>query len=292
MQVNILKDLSEVANYNLENFPLYARKGLLSSYPNYSALCHWHPDLEFNYVINGEMDFYVAGKTLTIHAGECIFVNSNLLHYGYSLKKKECEMICVLISPALFNVYSYINDKYLVNFVNNDAIDTFIMSKNIPYEANVINSIINIYELLNNYAAGNEIKAITEMWNILYLLSTNLKVDNNKDKVINYERESLTKMIAYIEKTYMHECNIKNIATMGQVCRNKCFEIFKKHFHTTPSTFVMMYRLKKSIDLFNSNMSLTEIAYACGFCSASHYAKCFKDYYKISPKEYRNKLNN
>ena len=60
----------------------------------------------------------------------------------------------------------------------------------------------------------------------------------------------------------------------------------------TPYTFLMMYRLKKSIDLFNSNMSLTEIAYACGFCSASHYAECFKEYYKISPKEYRNKLNN
>ena len=60
----------------------------------------------------------------------------------------------------------------------------------------------------------------------------------------------------------------------------------------TSSTFVMMYRLKKSIDLFNNNMSLIESAYACGFCSASHYAKCFKDYYKISPKEYRNKLNN
>lgn len=40
-------DSSETVAYNNPLFPAYIRYGILSRYPDYSAVSHWHADLEF-----------------------------------------------------------------------------------------------------------------------------------------------------------------------------------------------------------------------------------------------------
>lgn len=39
-------DSSETVAYNTPLFPAYIRYGILSSYPDYSTVGHWHKDLE------------------------------------------------------------------------------------------------------------------------------------------------------------------------------------------------------------------------------------------------------
>ena len=41
-------DFSETVAYNNPLFPAYVRYDILSCYPNYSAISHWHEDLEFS----------------------------------------------------------------------------------------------------------------------------------------------------------------------------------------------------------------------------------------------------
>ena len=49
-------DSSESLHYNYKDLPIYTRKDYLSNY-DYQALIHWHPDLEFIYIVEGKMDF-------------------------------------------------------------------------------------------------------------------------------------------------------------------------------------------------------------------------------------------
>ena len=41
----INSDLSENIQYNNPEIPAYIRKGILSVYPNYSAVSHWHDEV-------------------------------------------------------------------------------------------------------------------------------------------------------------------------------------------------------------------------------------------------------
>ena len=49
-------DFSETVAYNNPLFPAYVRYGLLSTYPDYSAISHWHSDLEFILIKKGKND--------------------------------------------------------------------------------------------------------------------------------------------------------------------------------------------------------------------------------------------
>ena len=55
----------------------------------------------------------------------------------------------------------------------------------------------------------------------------------------------------------------------------------------TSSEFIRSIKLKKAATLLmESGMTVAEIAYQTGFSSPSYFTKCFKEQFKMSPKEY------
>ena len=72
----VMQDASEIVRYDEVGIPLYIREGLLSSYPDHRALCHWHEDIEWVQIRSGQMNYYINGKRVLLNAGEAIIVNS------------------------------------------------------------------------------------------------------------------------------------------------------------------------------------------------------------------------
>lgn len=74
--------------------------------------------------------------------------------------------------------------------------------------------------------------------------------------------------------------------------RMNMYRKFQSVSETTPSEFIKEYRLSKAAELLRtSSKSITEIAYEVGFTSPQYLAKCFKDEYGMTPKQYRNGEN-
>jgi len=58
--------------------------------------------------------------------------------------------------------------------------------------------------------------------------------------------------------------------------------------HRTPFSYLIEYRLAKSVELLlGTERSVTEIALETGFSSASHYCECFRRAYRTTPLQYR-----
>ena len=66
-------DASENVAYNNPDFPAYIKKGQLSRYPDFRAVSHWHDDLEFILILEGQMFYDVNGQKISLQAGEGIF---------------------------------------------------------------------------------------------------------------------------------------------------------------------------------------------------------------------------
>ena len=77
-------DLSENVAYNNPVFPAYIKRGQLSNYPDFRAVSHWHDDLEFILILEGQMSYDVNGQKLYLQAGEGILVNRRCFDYAYS----------------------------------------------------------------------------------------------------------------------------------------------------------------------------------------------------------------
>ena len=63
-------DLSENVAYIHPSFPVYVKKAVLSSYPDYSAMSHWHEDWEFIVILSGSMIYHVNGNLIELSTGD------------------------------------------------------------------------------------------------------------------------------------------------------------------------------------------------------------------------------
>lgn len=64
--------------------------------------------------------------------------------------------------------------------------------------------------------------------------------------------------------------------------------LFQKNFHLDIHTVYMHLRLEKAnLLLRETNDSVSVVGEKCGFISPSYFAKCYKEYYKFTPKETR-----
>lgn len=101
--IRLNDDYSERVQYNNPDYPIYIRRGLLSTYLEYRAPDHWHDDIEFLCVMSGKMKYNVNGDITEVEEGNGIFVNAGQMHFGFSDEEQECDFFCILLHPVLLS---------------------------------------------------------------------------------------------------------------------------------------------------------------------------------------------
>ena len=82
--------------------------------------------------------------------------------------------------------------------------------------------------------------------------------------------------------------SLEEIADVGSVGKTLCTKLFRTYTSKTPGEYLIHYRIQKSLDLLTyTRDSITDIAYAVGFSSASHYTRTFRDIMGCTPLKYR-----
>ena len=64
--------------------------------------------------------------------------------------------------------------------------------------------------------------------------------------------------------------------------------LFRKNLDSTPTHYYLGLRLRLARQLLlQTSMSVLAVALACGFVSASHFSKCYREYFDKTPREER-----
>jgi AraC-like DNA-binding protein len=91
----------------------------------------------------------------------------------------------------------------------------------------------------------------------------------------------------------MEKISLEEIAAAGNVGKTLCAKLFKKYTSKTPGEYLIYYRIQKSIELLTkTDLNTTEISYATGFSSASHFTKTFREMMGCTPSKFRNDNSN
>lgn len=282
-------DSSETVAYNNPRFPAYVRYGILSSYPDYSAISHWHKDLEFILVKKGSMTYNVNGELIDISENNGIMVNSRQFHYGFSAEHQECEFICILLSPELLEGNDWFYQNYVEHIIENSSYPYLYLDSS-NWQKAILEKLKNLYHSFE----GDSIKALSyfelmeDFISIMKILYEELHIEKQNLTKESDELTSLRNMMAYIEEHFMEHISLESLASAGACCKSRCSLLFKKYLRDTPITYTTKLRLRKSLSaLLDSDACITDIAYEYGFCGASYYCETFQKYYGISPLKYR-----
>lgn len=102
----------------------------------------------------------------------------------------------------------------------------------------------------------------------------------------------LAQAIALMRETLEDPLPATRIAAEIGLSSRQLERLFGKHLNTTPKKYYMDLRLERArLLLLQTEMSVSEVAYGCGFESPGHFARVYKTAYGISPVMQRSRLS-
>jgi transcriptional regulator GlxA family with amidase domain len=94
--------------------------------------------------------------------------------------------------------------------------------------------------------------------------------------------------IAEIEANLAEPLPRAALARAAGLSTRQLERLFRIYLNCTPSQYYLEARLKHAqILLAQTSMPILEVAVACGFASASHFAKCYRSLFSHSPRAER-----
>ena len=290
---------SLVLNENLEEqlprtaqaFPHLACYVEMNRYPGGIVPWHWHPDIEFMYVLQGTVRLSTNNECRTICAGEGAFINSNMLHYqepapGLSVITLNHILDAGLIAGAHKSVYE---QKYVLPIVECRELEMMHFCPSAPGQREILRRIRSAYEAADREEPGYEFAVRNELSAAWYLLFEEAAAVRKSGKLTGSQREErIKKMLLFIHEHYAEKISLEMIAAAASVSGRECLRCFSQNLNTTPFTYLLEYRVRKAAnELQRTGRSVTEIAYSCGFSDTSYFGRTFRKMMGCTPGEYR-----
>ena len=96
--------------------------------------------------------------------------------------------------------------------------------------------------------------------------------------------------ISMIHEHYNDKITISNLAKIARLSRSVFIKKFKEICGLPPLEYITVKRIEAAEQMLaNTQLSILEISFKCGFYDSSHFAKKFMKKNGISPYEYRKK---
>jgi len=98
----------------------------------------------------------------------------------------------------------------------------------------------------------------------------------------------LIQVIQQMEANLEEPLSRGDLADAAGLSSRQMERLFAKYLKKSPARYYVELRLNRArLLLLQTNMSVIDIALACGFVSASHFSKCYRELYGRSPQQER-----
>jgi len=280
---NVLREVTPLSDEDC--FFIIKRHKTEFTYP-----VHIHPEFELNFIENAKGAQRVIGDSMEeIDDLElCLIGNENLEHawMNYHCQSRDIREITIQFHKDMF-LGSLLNKKqfHSISVMFENA------RNGIAFSRPVIEKIKYSLNSLNTSQDG--FYSVMELLNILHELSLDEKsrilsssTFVNKDD--SSESRRVNKVINYLHDNYQHDLRLSDVATYINMSDVSFSRFMKKRTGKNYIEYLNDLRLGiASRDLVDTNKTISEICYKCGFNNLSNFNRLFKKRKGITPKEFR-----
>lgn len=102
----------------------------------------------------------------------------------------------------------------------------------------------------------------------------------------------LVEAVSLMEANLEEPMSLDELAQHVKLSRRQLERLFQKHLNCVPTRHYLELRLARARQLLlQTSMSIVDVAFACGFVSAPHFSKCYRDFFGMPPRDERNRRN-
>ncbi|MCT8997016.1 GlxA family transcriptional regulator [Chelativorans intermedius] len=105
---------------------------------------------------------------------------------------------------------------------------------------------------------------------------------------LGVQNSKVLAIIELMEANLSEPLSLVEIAEAVGLSRRQIERLFRQEMGRSPARYYLEIRLDRARHLLlQSSMPVVEVAVACGFVSASHFSKCYRELYARSPQQER-----
>lgn len=252
---------------------------------------HWHEELQWTVVTSGALTIQVNGTDYRLNQGEAIFINRNLLHVTTQLDDGG-EYVSLNFPDKLLGFFpgSRMEQQFVLPYTSNPFFSAYVLSGDEPWQRELLQRLETAIALIRQKNQPDwEYPLSMELTAIWYLLISHVKKQVKAPiKGFIRKQERIHGMLSFIHAEYRNSIRLADIAASVNVSQGECCRCFQSVVRMSPTQYLLRYRIHRSMDLLNnSSLSITEVAFACGFNDTSYFIQCFKRKTGLTPAEYR-----
>ena len=254
-----------------------------------TAYWHFHPELELHYVNKGHGKRHVGSHISYFNNSQLLLVGSNLPHKGFTkdITNNGKETIIQFKKEFLGDTFFELPEMKDINKLFERA------KKGLLFNPKIKKEIGPKIEDLVNYEGYER---VIQFLNVLHelALSDDYRVLNPEGFNFEAEPQNTAKIdiiFKYVNSNFKNQIPLDDIASEVSMTVPAFCRYFKKVTGKTFTKLVNEYRVVHATKLLQeSQSSITDICYECGFNNFSHFNKLFKEVTGKSASHYRSEM--
>lgn len=289
-EFTIGRDFKELTEHRTTVLPLACYHTTILQNINGYIPMHWHEELQFVLIIKGQAIFQIQEEKVLLDEGEGLFINSGCLHLAKDNNASGCAYICLNVSPRFMVSYELFS-TYVYPYIKATNLSYILLDTKEQWVTNILDGIMEIDRLIQQSPAIYEIDIsikLAQIWR--NLIVNRFQLEYKEAEML--KNEKMKNMLNWIHQHYAEKIALEDIARAGQLSRSECCRYFKRFLKDTPLSYVMEYRIQKSLILLQEpEYNVTDVAYQVGFNSTSYFINQFRKTMNTTPLAYKKQTN-
>ncbi len=264
------------------NFPV-AYYRIESTGALYTMPLHWHKEWELLYVREGEMRFMINSREYVAKEGDVLLLHGGALH---SATAENCCVECLNfdLHELVLNVLS-VREPFRL-FYRSTYTPFFHFSTGYEEIREIVEELFSAFcpERSENYRRLSTLGNISRLFALILERGyyTEGRAESASERI-----NALKPVLEYIEAHFSEEIKLSLLAEMVGMNTNYFCRFFQSLTQQTPMSYVNGYRIEQAANmLLATNLSVTEVAFRCGFNDAGYFIKAFKRIKGCTPGQF------
>lgn len=259
--------------------PLY-----ISSYKSYKNQFtmnyrHYHPAYEIFYVSTGGTTFIIDDMSYPLYQGDFLILPPGKIHRSIYSTYDVTSRVELYVLPEIL-------PGVCLNILNQYSID-FHRTFPLKHQSKMVNLLNLVEEEINGNSPYNMDLCIA------YLTEIVIHISRHSKKIISQksgDEAEIQQILNYIEENYAKDLNISTLSAHFNISPSSLFKKFNQKTNIKLTDYINYTRTTKAMQfLSETDLSITEIAYKCGFNDSNYFSTVFKKYIGVSPNQFRKK---
>ncbi len=278
---------NELKQRGTVDFPIELYK-IDESHAQYEMTSHWHKENELIRVKSGKLSVKLNNTIYPLEAGDCVFVNSETVHGAIP---ENCEYDCVVFDASAFLVSFAQGGSPLSSFFGGTlSVSEYFPSSKINI-CNAFDSLICALEAEDN--PGKRYTVTGCIYSLFgEIITCGDFFSHEHSPMIQSEKNviKLKKVLYHISNNFDTKLTLEELSEIADMSSKYFCSFFREMTRQSPFEYINAYRTDRAAKLLlSTDLSITDIAFSCGFSDLSYFIKTFKALKGTTPRAFRKK---